>query len=32
MDVVLLQELIPPYLSLLQNVMKDYEFVLGMQL
>ncbi|XP_057196176.1 tyrosyl-DNA phosphodiesterase 2 isoform X2 [Triplophysa rosa] len=30
-DVVLLQELIPPYLNLLQSIMKDYEFVLGNQ-
>ncbi|XP_036416475.1 tyrosyl-DNA phosphodiesterase 2 [Colossoma macropomum] len=28
-DVVLLQELIPPYLKLLQDVMKDYEFLEG---
>ncbi|XP_051574792.1 tyrosyl-DNA phosphodiesterase 2 isoform X3 [Myxocyprinus asiaticus] len=28
-DVVLLQELIPPCLKVLQNVMKDYEFVLA---
>ncbi|KAL7886970.1 hypothetical protein AOLI_G00046910 [Acnodon oligacanthus] len=28
-DVVLLQELIPPYLKILQDIMKDYEFLEG---
>ncbi|XP_065154562.1 tyrosyl-DNA phosphodiesterase 2 [Paramisgurnus dabryanus] len=30
-DVVLLQELVPPYLSQLQNIMKDYEFLQSSQ-